>query len=96
MKSTTLRLGIDLGSASLGWAVVETDATGEPIGLLRAGVRAFDPGVNGTELDIRQGKDESKAVERRQARLQRRQLRRRAGRQRDLFELLQSHGLMPS
>lgn len=95
MNAKSFRLGIDLGSASLGWALVETDATGDPVGLVRAGVRVFDPGVSGTELDILRGKDESKAVERRQARLRRRQLRRRAGRQRDLFELLQSHGLMP-
>ncbi|MGH9816470.1 MAG: type II CRISPR RNA-guided endonuclease Cas9 [Candidatus Acidiferrales bacterium] len=41
-------------------------------------------------------KDESKAAKRRQMRLQRRQLRRRAGRQRDLFELLQRNGLLPA
>jgi CRISPR-associated endonuclease Csn1 len=88
-------LGIDLGSASLGWAMVALDDRGEPNRLLRTGVRIFDPGVSGTELEILQGKDESKNVKRRQMRLQRRQLRRRAARQRDLFELLQQHGLLP-
>lgn len=89
-------LGFDLGSASLGWALVEINSQGEPRRLLGTGVRVFDPGVSGTELDILQGKDESRAVERRRARLQRRQMRRRAARQRQLFELLQQHGLMPA
>jgi CRISPR-associated endonuclease Csn1 len=88
-------LGIDLGSSSIGWALVGLHKNSEPETLLHTGVRIFDPGVAGTEMDILQGKDESKAVERRQARLQRRMLRRRAGRQRDLFELLQSHSLLP-
>jgi CRISPR-associated endonuclease Csn1 len=88
-------LGIDLGSASLGWAVAEIDAGGSPSAVTRVGVRVFDPGVEGTDLSIQQGRDESKAVKRRQMRLQRRQLRRRAGRQRELFELLQQHGLLP-
>lgn len=87
-------LGFDLGSASLGWALIPA-GDGDPQRLVHIGVRVFDPGVSGTELDIAQGKDESKAVERRRARLQRRQLRRRSARQRDLFELLQNHGLLP-
>lgn len=88
-------LGIDLGSASLGWALVGLDATGNPTGLIRTGVRIFEPGVDGTALDIQEGKDKSKAVERRAARLHRRQLRRRAYRQRKLFQLLQANGLLP-
>jgi len=100
-------LGIDLGSASLGWALVELDGAGNPVGLLSGGkdhtrnvpscgVRIFEPGVDGTALDIEQGKDQSKAVERRTARLHRRQLRRRAYRQSKLFLLLQEKGLLPS
>jgi len=85
-------LGIDLGSASLGWAVVGLDETGMAAGLLRAGVRLFDPAVTG---DIEKGQDESNAVARRAARLIRRQLRRRAARQSELFRLLQVHGLLP-
>jgi CRISPR-associated endonuclease Csn1 len=88
-------LGLDLGSSSLGWAVIGLNPDGEPVRLERCGVRIFDPGVAGTELDILQGKDESRAAKRRQMRLQRRQMRRRAARQRDLFELLQANGLMP-
>jgi CRISPR-associated endonuclease Csn1 len=88
-------LGLDLGSASLGWALVALDEHGSPSGLIRAGVRIFEPGVDGTAAEIAEGKDQSKAVDRRTARLHRRQLRRRAARQRDLFKLLQSRNLLP-
>lgn len=87
-------LGLDLGSASLGWALIALDESGNPTGVLKAGVRIFEPGVDGTELDIEQGKDQSKAVNRRMARLRRRQLRRRAYRLTKLFQLLQEHGLI--
>lgn len=85
-------LGVDLGSASLGWAVIGLDETGMASCLLRAGVRLFDPAVDG---DYEKGQDESNAVARRAARLIRRQLRRRAARQSELFSLLQGHGLLP-
>lgn len=85
-------LGIDLGSASLGWAAIGLSEDAAPTELLCAGVRIFDPAVSG---DIEKGQDESNAVARRAARLVRRQLRRRAARQRDLFKLLQQNGLMP-
>ncbi len=85
-------LGIDLGSASLGWAAIALDDSGTPAGLLRTGVRIFEPAVTG---DVEKGQDESNAVARRTARLIRRQLRRRAARQSELFRLLQRHGLLP-
>ena len=88
-------LGLDLGSASLGWALIALDDADDPVSLIRSGVRIFEPGVDGTSMEIEQGKDQSKAVERRTARLHRRQLRRRAARQRDLFRLLQRHSLLP-
>ena len=88
-------LGLDLGSASLGWAMIALNDADNPISLIRSGVRIFEPGVDGTALDIEQGKDQSKAVERRTARLHRRQLRRRAARQRELFQELQKVGLLP-
>jgi CRISPR-associated endonuclease Csn1 len=87
-------LGLDVGSASLGWAMVRLSETGNPVSLMRTGVRIFEPGVDGTSLEIEQGKDQSKAVERRTARLHRRQLRRRAARQRELFALLQRNTLL--
>jgi CRISPR-associated endonuclease Csn1 len=88
-------LGLDLGSASLGWALVALDKQHSPAQLMQAGVRIFQPGVEGSALDIERGKDQSRAVMRREARLHRRQLRRRAARQRDLFKLLQQHGFLP-
>ena len=88
-------LGLDLGSASLGWALIALNLSENPVGLIRAGVRIFEPGVDGTALEIQEGKDKSKAVERRTARLHRRQLRRRAYRQAKLFQLLQQNDLLP-
>ncbi len=89
-------LGLDLGSASLGWALIGMDATDTPVSLIRAGVRIFEPGVDGSALEIQQGKDQSKAVDRRAERLRRRQLRRRVARQRELFGVLQGVGLLPT
>jgi CRISPR-associated endonuclease Csn1 len=90
-------LGLDLGSASLGWALIGIDdSTETPVSLIRAGVRIFEPGVDGTTLEIQQGKDQSKAVDRRTERLRRRQLRRRTARQRELFGVLQGVGLLPA
>lgn len=85
-------LGIDLGSGALGWAAIAKGQDGAAMGLLRAGVRIFNPAVTG---DIDRGLDESNAVARRAARLSRRQLRRRGARRRQLFRLLQRHGLLP-
>jgi CRISPR/Cas system Type II protein with McrA/HNH and RuvC-like nuclease domain len=59
-------LGIDPGSASLGWAAIGLEQDGKPSKLLREGVRIFDPAVSG---DIEKGQDESNAVARRSARL---------------------------
>src|SRR5271157_5577600 len=89
-------LGLDLGSASLGWALVALDSQHNPAGLIRAGVRIFQPGVEGSALDIERGKDQSRAVMRREARLHRRQLRRRVARQRDLFRLFSNMGSCPT
>ncbi len=71
------------------------DEAEELTGLLHTGVRKFDPGVEGTTMDIKEGKDKSKALDRRTARLHRRQTRRRAARQREMFHALQAAGMMP-
>ncbi len=91
-KAQDYVLGIDLGFASLGWAAISLDQTGMATSLMRAGVRLFDPAVDG---DYEKGQDEPNAVARRTARLIRRQLRRRAARQSELFRLLQHQGLLP-
>ncbi len=59
-------LGLDLGSASIGWALIALDSFHNPQGLLGAGVRIFEPGVEGSALEIERGKDQSKAVARRE------------------------------
>jgi CRISPR-associated endonuclease Csn1 len=96
-------LGLDLGSASLGWALIALDESDNPVSLIRAGVRIFEPGVDGAKpgtpasaQEIQFGKDQSTAVARRQERLRRRQLRRRVARQRKLFGVLQGAGLLPT
>jgi len=81
-------LGLDLGTNSLGWALVAP----EEQRIVNAGVRIFSPGTTG---DIDSGKDESNATQRRSARQNRRQLRRRRGRKKKLFLLLQQNGLFP-
>jgi len=87
----TYVLGLDLGAESLGWAILET-RDGEPVRIERTGVHTFEAGVEG---DIESGKDESRAKARRDARLPRRQLWRRAARRRKVLHILQRHGLLP-
>jgi CRISPR-associated endonuclease Csn1 len=82
-------LGLDLGSASIGWAIVEPNKR-----VVDCGVRIFDPGVN-LEAFSKGQEGSSNNVARRMARLHRRQLRRRAGRQRELFQLLQLDQFLP-
>jgi CRISPR-associated endonuclease Csn1 len=84
-------LGLDLGSNSVGWALVAENKTGTAR-ILRAGVRVFDAGVEG---DIESGRDESRNAKRRTARQQRKQLDRRNRRHVKVILLLQRHGLMP-
>lgn len=91
------RLGLDIGANSVGWAAIRLDdvepETDGPCGILAAGVRIFEAGVEGS---IEQGKDSSKAVIRRTARQQRRQTWRRQYRKRRLFIFLQRLGLLPA
>jgi CRISPR-associated endonuclease Csn1 len=84
-------LGIDLGSNSLGWALIARE-NGEPKGLIRAGVRVFEAA---TEGDRESGQEESRNKARREARLHRRQLWRRARRLKKVFDLLQQYALLP-
>ncbi len=88
-------LGLDLGVQSAGWAVMDADEKDRPISIRRSGVRCFDSGV-GSETEIASGKDESANINRRQARLQRRQLWRRGRRLAKVFHVLQRAGLLPA
>jgi CRISPR-associated endonuclease Csn1 len=84
-------LGIDLGTNSVGWAIIGL-VDGEPTKLLRAGVRVFEAGMEG---DIESGQEQSRNLKRREARLHRRQLWRRARRLTKTFNLLRNFGLLP-
>ena len=85
------RLGIDLGSGSIGWAAVTEPEDGPP-SVLDLGVRHFEAGVLG---DIESGKDESRATARRDARGPRRLTWRRQHRMRKVFRALQAVDLLP-
>ncbi|MCK4375497.1 MAG: hypothetical protein KAX19_09215, partial [Candidatus Brocadiae bacterium] len=73
-------LGLDIGSNSIGWALLGLQDD-RPLRITHAGVRVFDPGLD--KIETTAGKGQGRAVERRQARGQRRVLRRRAGRLRE-------------
>lgn len=84
-------LGLDVGVRSIGWAIIDL-RRGRPASIRRAGVRCFEAGVEGS---IEQGKDSSRATQRRQARLARRQTWRRVERAKKVFRTLQRLGLLP-
>ena len=84
-------LGIDLGSNSIGWALVGL-VDGEPANLLRAGARVFDAGMDDTKG---LGNEVSRNKARRDARLHRRQLWRHRRRLVKLAHILQRAGLLP-
>lgn len=81
------RLGLDIGTNSLGWCALGLDVTGELQGVHRLGVRIFSDGrdpQSGTSL----------AVDRRVPRQQRRRRDRYLDRRQDLMKALARHGLM--
>ncbi|MGB8275056.1 MAG: type II CRISPR RNA-guided endonuclease Cas9, partial [Alphaproteobacteria bacterium] len=83
------RLGIDVGTNSLGWCVFDLDREGRPRGIRRMGVRIFPDGrdpQSGTSL----------AADRRVARGQRRRRDRYLNRRTDVMDALVRHELMPS
>ena len=89
MLNIPYRLGIDLGSNSLGWAVLRLDSAGNPDYLVRLGVRIFSNG--------RKPKDGSSlAVVRRLARQQRRRRDRFLQRKRSMLHALRQGGLFPA
>lgn len=79
-------LGLTIGTASIGWALLDNKK------IVAQGVRAFPTGTTG---DIESGRDTSNNQARQDARQRRVQLRRRAGRLKRLFRLLQEAGWFP-
>lgn len=86
------RLGLDLGSNSIGWCAIELDSNGNPCGVLDAGVRILTPNEEA-------GRDptskSSLAASRRIARSARRRRDRFVRRRDRLMSLLVENGLMP-
>ncbi len=83
------RLGLDLGTNSIGWSVYSLNEENEIVDLENLGVRIFSDGRDPQTK-------EPLAVARRTARGQRRIIRRRKSRRKATFRLLQSQGLFPS
>lgn len=81
------RLGIDLGSTSLGWCMVEIDDERNPIGIINMGVRIFPDGRDAKSK-------EPLSVARRGYRGQRRNLDRYLQRLKELIKYLQQHGFL--
>lgn len=82
------RLALDLGSTSLGWALVQLNAQHAPCALIRAGVRIFPDGRNPKD-------GSSLAITRREARAMRRRRDRLLKRKARMLRLLVEHGFFP-
>ncbi len=87
------RLGIDLGTNSIGWSAVLRDEEGNACGLLDMGVRVFPDGRENSQSLDPLGK--SLAVNRRIPRGQRRRRDRYLKRRSELLDALTVYGLMP-
>lgn len=83
------RLALDLGSSSLGWAMVRLNPSNQPCAVIKAGVRIFPDG--------RHPKDGSSlAVTRREARAMRRRRDRLLKRKARMIRMLIEHGFFPN
>ena len=87
-NATKYRLGLDLGTNSIGWAAIQLDDKGEPCDILDMGVRIFPDGRD-------EQSKQSNAVQRRTARGQRRLRDRKLSRSNRLMQALIECGLMP-
>lgn len=81
------RIGLDIGIASVGWAVLQNNSQDEPVRIVDLGVRIFD------KAEIPKT-GESLAGPRRAARTTRRRLRRKRHRLERIKQLLQNHGMI--
>ena len=83
------RLALDLGSTSLGWAMVRLNNQNEPCAVIKAGVRIFSDGRNPKD-------GSSLAVTRRAARAMRRRRDRLLKRKQRMMDALIKHGFFPT
>lgn len=89
MKLNRWRLGLDLGTNSIGWSVFSLDKDNSVLELVDLGVRIFSDGRDPKTK-------EPLAVARRTARSQRKLIYRRKLRRKQTFRLLQAQGLFPA
>jgi CRISPR-associated endonuclease Csn1 len=82
------RLALDLGSTSLGWALIRLDANQQPCAVIKAGVRIFSDGRNPKD-------GSSLAVTRREARTMRRRRDRLLKRKARMMRTLIEYGFFP-
>ena len=85
-------LGLDLGAASVGWALIRKKSPATSGSIIACGSRIFPAGVDG---DMAGGSEESRNVKRRDARQSRRQGWRRKRRIWKTYRTLQDGGLLP-
>lgn len=88
MTKMRYRLALDLGSTSLGWAMLRLNVNNEPSAVIKAGVRIFSDGRNPKD-------GASLAVSRREARAMRRRRDRLLKRKARMMRTLLVHGFFP-
>lgn len=88
MARKKYRLGLDIGTNSIGWSVIRLDADGRPCGFIRNGVRIFSDGRDAKTLT-------SNAAQRRKYRQMRRRHDRVLKRMNQFLGSLVRHGLLP-
>ncbi len=89
MTTMRYRLALDLGSTSLGWAMVRLNSENNPHAIIKAGVRIFSDGRNPKD-------GSSLAVTRREARAMRRRRDRLLKRKARMVHDLIAHGFFPA
>ena len=87
MKVSNYTLGLDMGVASLGWAVLSTDDQ-----FIDSGVRIFPAGLD----NFNSSKEKHPNIDRRSARGMRRRIRRKSERKALLRSILQELKWMPT
>jgi len=85
-------LGLDIGTNSIGWAIVEVDVENHPTALIAMGTRVFPEGVDRDTSGAEKSKNESRRI----ARGMRRQIARRARRRKAMRRALVEAELFPA
>lgn len=90
IKTKETILGLDVGTASLGWSLIEYDYAKRDGTIIATGSRVFPEGLDRTKGE------KSRNEDRRAARQIRRQLERKHRRREKVKHILQNHGLLPT